>query len=470
MTNPGRLIAVGLLAMAAGATEGRAADGDPASWKVGVATVEITPERPTILLGYSGREGPFQSVSDDLSARALALEDFEGRRAVIVTADLVGFQAAIVTDAVAARIVERTGVPRDRLLFNASHCHTGPAVSLAPNATSNVVHSAMTPEQAEATVAYTRGLRDRLVELAERAIADLRPARLSRGVGRVGFPTNRRTPTPEGVVMRPNPKGPVDDAVPVLRIDSPEGAPLAVVFGCSCHAVAAGVQNAVSADYPGYARAVVEARLPGATALFLAGCGADANPEPWGAIEHAKTHGETLGREVCRVLDGTLAPVGGPLRTAYERVDLPLRKLSRDQIEGFLSRQGLAAPQARHMLEVLDAGDRPPSVYSAAVAVWRFGKDVTLVALPGEPVSEYAKLTRAALGPDGLWVSGYNDDCFGYLPTAEIVAEGGHEAIGVTLWAWSRDLAPMVGFFDAKVQDVVLDAVRRLAARTAETK
>jgi hypothetical protein len=454
----------GLLMLVAGFLAARTSEGGEPSWKAGVATAKITPERPLILLGYTSRDGPYEGVSDDLSARALALEDAGGRRAVLIAADLVGFQAAIVTDAVAGRIAERTGLARERLIFNASHTHAGPVVSLDPNLTLNVAHPSMTVEQAEATVAYTRRLQDQLVDLVERALAALQPARLSWGAGRTDVPTSRRLPKPEGVVMSPNPDAPVDDVVPVLRVDSPEGKPRAVVFGCSCHAVAAGGQNAISADYPGYARTVVEASHPGSTALFLAGCGGDANPEPRGTIEQARTHGEALGREVCRVLDGPLAAVDGPLQVAYAQVDLPLQTPSRERIKGYLDRPNFQAWQARHMLEVLDAGDPPPSRYTAPVAVWRLGEALTLVALPGEPVAEYASLLREALGPEGLWISGYNNDCFGYLPTAKVVAEGGHEAIGVTLWAWSRNLGPMVGFFEPRVQDVVVDAVRRLAS------
>ena len=467
-----RAVVVGILMLVVGVPAARALDGEPSPpWKAGTATVKITPERPLTLLGYTTRKGPFEGVSDDLSARALALEDAQGRRAVIVAADLVAFQSAIVTDAVTRRIAERTGLSRERLIFNASHTHTGPVVSLDPNLKLNVAHPDMTPEQAEATIAYTRRLQDQLVDLVERALTDLKPARLSWATGRTKVPTSRRLPRPEGVIMSPNPAAPVDDAVPVLRVDSPEGSPLAVVFGCSCHAVAAGFQNAISADYPGYARAVIEASHPGATAMFLAGCGGDANPEPRGTIEQARTHGEALGKEVCRVLDGPLTPVVGPLRVAYAQVDLPLQQLSREQIEGYRDRPNFQAWQARHMLEVLDAGERLPTRYTAPVAVWRFGKDLTLAALPGEPVAEYATLLRQALGPDGLWISGYNNDCFGYLPSAKVVAEGGHEAIGVTLWAWSRDLNSMVGFFEPRVQDVVVDAVRRLAKEAgAEVK
>jgi neutral ceramidase len=467
-----RAVVVGILMLVVGVPAARALGGEPSPpWKAGTATAKITPERPLTLLGYTTRKGPFDGVSDDLSARALALEDAQGRRAVIVAADLVAFQSAIVTDAVTRRIAERTGLSRERLIFNASHTHTGPVVSLDPNLKLNVAHPDMTPEQAEATIAYTRRLQDQLVDLVERALTDLKPARLSWATGRTKVPTSRRLPRPEGVIMSPNPAAPVDDAVPVLRVDSPEGSPLAVVFGCSCHAVAAGFQNAISADYPGYARAVIEASHPGATAMFLAGCGGDANPEPRGTIEQARTHGEALGKEVCRVLDGPLTPVVGPLRVAYAQVDLPLQQLSREQIEGYRDRPNFQAWQARHMLEVLDAGERLPTRYTAPVAVWRFGKDLTLAALPGEPVAEYATLLRQALGPDGLWISGYNNDCFGYLPSAKVVAEGGHEAIGVTLWAWSRNLNSMVGFFEPRVQDVVVDAVRRLAKEAgAEVK
>lgn len=459
---------VGILMLVVTAPESRGFDdGDaPPPWKAGTAVVKITPERPLILLGYTNRKGPFERASDDLSARALAVEDAQGRRAVLVAADLVGFQAAVVTDAVTRRIAERTGLGRERLIFNASHTHTGPVVSLDPNLKLNVAHPEMTAEQAEATIAYTRRLQDQLVELVERALAAMRPARFSWATGRTNVPTSRRLPKQEGVVMAPNPNAPVDDAVPVLRVDSPEGTPLAVVFGCSCHAVAVGAQNVLSADYPGYARAVVEARHPSATALFLAGCGGDANPEPRGTIESARKHGEALGREVCRVLDGPLAPVAGPLHVAYAQVDLPLQQLSREQIKGCLDRPNFQAWQARHMLEVLDAGGSLPTHYKAPLAVWRFGKNLTLAALPGEPIAEYATLLRQAVGADGLWIAGYNNDCFGYLPTARVVKEGGHEAIGVTLWAWSRNLSPMVGFFEPRVQDVVVAAVRRLANET----
>ena len=66
-----RAVVVGILMLVVGVPAARALDGEPSPpWKAGTATVKITPERPLTLLGYTTRKGPFEGVSDDLSARA----------------------------------------------------------------------------------------------------------------------------------------------------------------------------------------------------------------------------------------------------------------------------------------------------------------------------------------------------------------------------------------------------------------
>src|SRR6266566_9579010 len=82
-----------------------------AQWKAGVAVVKITPQRPVVMSGYASRTRPFERVETDLFAKALALEDGEGHRAVIVTMDLIGLSAAI-AEPVCARIGEKNGLKR----------------------------------------------------------------------------------------------------------------------------------------------------------------------------------------------------------------------------------------------------------------------------------------------------------------------------------------------------------------------
>src|SRR5262245_19283467 len=106
-----------------------AARADEPDWKVGLAQVKITPERPVFLAGYASRDRPFEKVTADLYAKALALEDRDGHLAVLVTTDLIGLSAAVV-EPVCARLADRAGLKREQVLLTASHVHTGPALSL----------------------------------------------------------------------------------------------------------------------------------------------------------------------------------------------------------------------------------------------------------------------------------------------------------------------------------------------------
>src|SRR6476646_10589793 len=64
-------------------------------WKIGLARVKITPPQPVFMAGYASRNKPYESVHDDLFAKALVLEDKSGARAVLITSDLIGFAAEI---------------------------------------------------------------------------------------------------------------------------------------------------------------------------------------------------------------------------------------------------------------------------------------------------------------------------------------------------------------------------------------
>jgi hypothetical protein len=432
-----------------GAAAAPAADAD---WKAGLATVKITPTQPVLLAGYAGRNKPFDSVADDLFAKALALEDGRGHRAVLVTTDLIGLRASY-AETVCERIGQKTGVKRSQILLNSSHTHAGPTLGLERARLGDLPAA-----DAERTVAYSRQLQDQLVQLAVDALARLEPARLSWGTGVATFVMNRREFTPAGVILGANPRGLADRSVPVLRVDGPDGKLRAVLFGCACHNTTLTAGNyAVSGDYAGYAQSHIEKRHPGATALFMIGCGGDANPYPRGTLDLAKLHGTSLGQEVYRVLDTKLQPVRGPLRTEFGHADLPLQAVpSREELQKLaLGRQSWQPSVARRMLAALERGDPLPRHYTCPLAVWQFGEDLTLVGLAGEVVVDYVASLEKALGPQRLWVAAYCNDVFGYLPSARVLQEGGYETRGLTSGG--------LGFFAPEAQDVVVDKVRNLA-------
>jgi hypothetical protein len=244
----------------------------------------------------------------------------------------------------------------------------------------------------------------------------------------------------------------------VLRIDSPDGKLRGVLFGASCHnTTLTGNDLKISGDFAGYAQVQIEQAHENAQAMFMQGCGGDANPYPRGSEEIASLHGRSLGDEVLRVLQTKLQPIRGSLRTVQREAELPLAPaLSREQIEA-LARDGSGWRQfvARKMRDELRAGEKLPPDYKAPVAVWQFGEDLTLVALPGEIVVDYVPMLETALGSQRLWIAAYSNDVFGYLPSAKVIEEGGYETRGL--------YAGGVGFFSMKAQDVLVKSAVELA-------
>ncbi|NOZ23114.1 MAG: hypothetical protein GXP25_18730 [Planctomycetes bacterium] len=426
-----------------------------AEWRVGLARVKITPEGPIRLDGYAERNRPSEGVLSDLYAKAMAIEDRDGHRAVLITADLIGF-AAPVGDAIRSAIAEKTGLTRKQILLNCSHTHSAPVVVLRGYRKPSV------PEGERRTVLrYNKNLRGQLADLAVAGLADLKPAVLSWGTGKVGFVVNRRERTRYGWRIGVNREGFADRTVPVLRVDSPDGALRAVVFGCACHGVTLTQDNyLVSGDYAGFAQEHIEKEYAGAQAMFMIGCAGSANPDPRGTADMARAQGKALGAEVCRVLTGDLKPVRGPLRTELARAEIPLAPTpSREELERIVKR-GPRPKQftARRMLAALAAGSIKalPTHYPMPIALWQFGDDLTLVGLSGEVVSEYVPLLRDALGPERLWLAAYCNDVFGYVVTAKILEEGGYE---------TRGLFHQIGFLSPKAQDTILTTVRDLAQK-----
>ena len=423
-----------------------------AQWKAGIASERVTPDQPLRMAGYAARVEVFQGVARDLFAKALVLEDEGGRRVALVTTDLIGIRAEIAR-AVVAKIPAAAGLGPGQVILSASHSHSGPDLLLDPSP-----RDGWSAADASATATYTRGLVDTLAVLIDRAARRLEPVRVSTGTGVAHFAMNRREFTASGVIIGVNPRGPVDRAVPVLRVDGADGRPRAVLFSYACHnTTLTGNNFQIAGDYAGYAQAEIERQVAGVQAMFMAGTGADANPYPRGTLELAERHGLELGGEVVRVaMQAKLREVRGPLRAVAVPVDLPLQARSRAELERIAAgKDSNHRTTAQQLLNRLGRGESPLTHYTAPVALWQFGEDLTLVALPGEVVVDYRYAIEKAIGPLNLWVVAYANDYYGYLPSPRVLEEGGYE---------TRGLFSGEGWFSAATSEALIAAVRRLAA------
>jgi len=449
LAKTGAAAALGLLAPL------HAADAAESGWRAGLARVCITPEQPVWMHGYATkvRFRPFVGKLNDLHAKAMALEDTAGNRAVLITVDLCVLRRKE-SEEVFRDLMQATGLERQQILICLSHTHSGPIVG-----TSDVSRFPMPEADRNRTIRYTATLRRKLVKVAADALGNLRPARLSYGVGKADFVVNRRLYDQNGKYrsMGPNRDKYVDRAVPVLRVDSPDGTRRALLFGCACHAVTLDGKNLrICGDYPGFAQQYIEDRHPGCQAMFATGFAGDANTDPRGTAQMARDQGRRLADEVCRVAEAKRQPVRGPLRLERTTVDLPLQQLPRKRLEQWAKGPGYMAHNAKRLLDLLAQKKPVPEHYRAPIAVWQFGRDLTLAALSGEVVSDYVPLLHKAIGSDRLWLAGYANCVFGYLPSARIVGEGGYEA---------RGLIVDIGFFSEQAEALVVATVKQLARK-----
>ncbi|MBY0459498.1 MAG: hypothetical protein K2V38_19420, partial [Gemmataceae bacterium] len=362
-------------------------------------------------------------------------------------------------DEVAAEVEKQHGLKRDQLVLSASHTHSGPVVR------ENLIDMyPLTKDDAAKVEAYTKALKAALVEVVGACVKDPQPASLRNGEGKATFAVNRREPTDKGIINGRNPAGPVDHSVPVLVAEGKDGKALAVVFGYACHNTTLdGLQW--SGDYAGYAQLAVEKALPGAVALFWAGCGADANPLPRRKVELAEQYGKELADAAVGALKGA-KPVTGKFAARYETITLKFESvLTKAQLGvDALSKTLAVQKRAERLLKELEANGTIADTYPHyPVQTWALGDQVLWVALGGEVVIDYAlRLKKDIPTSRTLWVMGYANDVMAYIPSARVLKEGGYEADS------SQIYYGMPGKWSTTIEDAIVGKTKELAAKVTQ--
>ncbi|MFO0944660.1 MAG: neutral/alkaline non-lysosomal ceramidase N-terminal domain-containing protein [Planctomycetota bacterium] len=430
------------------------------TWKAGVAKAVITPEKPVWLAGY-GTKRPPDGKLHDLWMKALALEDQDGRRAVLITSDFQGVPKSM-SDPVFAQLKQKFGLERHQVLFTFSHNHCGPRLG-----DDLVDYYPVEAEQVKLVNKYTAVMIERTVAMVGESLKQLAPASLQTGVGKTTFAVNRRNnPEPQvpAMLAAGTPlSGPVDHAVPVMTVTRPDGRIDAILFGYACHPTTLSFLTWCG-DYPGFAQLEIEAKHPGATAMFVNTCGGDQNPLPRRSVELCQRYGHMLAEAVEEVLARPLEPVTPGLRTAFAYVELPyLKVMSREEL--FEARQADNAIRARwasRMLEKLERGETFSPTYPYPIHAWRLGKEMLVIGMGAETVVDYALRFKREFGA-GTWVLGYCDDMIAYIPSRRVWEEGGYEG-GSNLFEYGRPALRWSG----DIEDRIVKIVHQLVAEVDE--
>jgi hypothetical protein len=212
-----------------------------------------------------------------------------------------------------ARLAQDPGLSPDAVFVNASHCHA----TVRTDSLDLVVDAVRAAWTSLVPVRAGAGLGE------ERRISENRRLKL-----RDGRETDMRRayalPPDEAVAA----VGPIDPRIGLLRLDrESDGRPLAVVYTFACHPIHNPPGKGSSADFPGYASALLEEALGhGALALFVQGCGGDINPLGYKEANppaDAEPLGNLLGLSTLRAWRQIVPEPSAPLRVALRVVSLP---------------------------------------------------------------------------------------------------------------------------------------------------
>ncbi len=378
-------------------------------FEAGVAVAEITPPLGAPMWGYTEGLRLAEGVRDPLHARVLALRS--GGVSVAVAALELG---RVPVPEACARIRERArkaGV--DHVFFCATHTHSGPVMEMPG-------------------LPYLDAMEQAIGDVVIEAAAKLAPARIGLGRGSIDIGHNRRVIKDGKCHMLwrnadREPTSPVDKEATLIRVETAQGKPMAVLVHYACHPVIFGSDHKqFSADWPGEMGRVVEAAV-GAPCFFLQGACGDINPyldkTPMdeGAVQSMRGEGRKAGEAVLKALQN-ITPCGHEtpaLAFREERVEAGLRwDLNNPEQAAVL--KNVYGPMYDVYLK-----DLKPDL-AVPVGALVINKQLALAFLPGEFFVQFQLDLKAASPLSNSLLCGYANEYHAYFPTVRGAATGGY--------------------------------------------
>jgi neutral ceramidase len=376
-----------------------------AQLRAAAVKVDITPQTSQWLLGYQARQS--DGVHDRIYHRVLALE--AGNASFyLISSDFCLFSPNF-NDAVMRELRDKTGIDPTHVWWSVTHTHAAPEIGPP-----DMYKALLGRSDHEWDRDYTTLVTNALIDAVKAAHDTLEPARVSVATTTANANINRRARDVDGKIsLGLNPDGPVDRQVNLIRVQKPDGTPMALVVNYAMHGTVMSGQNLkISGDAPGVVAAYVEEQL-GGTVLYVNGAAGNIAPiysvYADAASGHLSQFRVLLGD---RVLAAARAMPPGTdrvvIRHAQQIVETPRRGdlAWPDELAAYATpdRQRIKLP-----LRFLAIND---------TVIW---------SAPVEMFCDIAMNIRERSPFKQTFYFGYTNGWFGYLPTAKAFEEGGYE-------------------------------------------
>ncbi len=438
--------------------------------RAGWAEVETTPPPGLPMGGRGPRFTPGATILDPLSAQATVLEDPAGRRTLWISVDLIGL-SPIIAEPLRYDLSALTGIPIEAVILNFSHTHSGPMGGFEGYATT-------LPKPRELD-AYDGRLCQDIVRVALNAVENLQPVTVTeyRGMSLVGINRRRKHPSGE-IVMGPNPNGTHNSDLWVIDISATGSDDRCVIFNYGCHPVIVYgyAWDGISADFPGVCRNVLRSEL-GANVhcQFIQGLAGNVRPRVLADLDQGRFRkstpsdtvaaGTELAADIVRTLRGEGTRLALDIATAQGRFLAPRDQREIPPADHWRTLLGSDDELSRNLGgywgERLESGMPPVKAVPWPVGLIRLAEGRRIAWIAGEVLAEWLDLVRGWLDDPNLIAWGYCQEGRGYLPTDELLPEGGYEVDRANTYTTTGP-GPFAEGLDASARQTFLSLARQL--------
>ncbi len=384
------------------------------TFRAAVVKKNITPSDSQHLVGFDERKS--ESVNDSVFHRIVALDDGL-KQFFIVSTDLCLFSPSEY-DKVAARLQKEHQIDPIDIWWTVTHTHSAPEVGV-PGIYGTYLGDRI---QHEVDTVYTAMVEQKLIDGILEARKNLEPASLGVGWGFSRANINRRLLDSNGQAqLRPDPNGPVDHRIGLIRIDKESGAPLALISNYAIHGtVLSGNNLQISGDVQGAVSNYVEKEI-GVPLLFINGAAGDVTPI------HRFTNNPQEG-----FLEKFHALLGDKIIEANQRLCYTTNKIKLRS--GALTvetprKPGLGWPSD---LDAYTSTKDKIKMVRLPVRFLTINDDIAIWGAPIELFNTIATEVREDSPFQNTFFFGYTNGWLGYLPTASAWPHGGYEVNAVS--------------------------------------
>lgn len=387
---------------------------------------DITPKASLPLAGFCNRSSCYEDINSPLEADIIILQD-ASQRIILLSLDVL-YVGGTLKESILSK--SRGTIKENELFIWASHNHFAPSID--PDK----------PLIGICDVQYIEYVAERIATLIETLLRTTpKKVQLSYGASRdKNLVVNRRR---KGLILEkrsslyiphlgtkilPNKKQYRDGKITTILLqDQESGQPIALIWSFACHPVSSPGKNTVRAEYPGEIRKMLrthfQSEIP---VVFLQGFSGDIRPPSLAKFPRK-------GGIKKKIEHVALKTIYGNYFDSFDETDWSNHILSLWNVMKSASRiedrerlgSGLNTKTAELNLKDLGiAKDKKLKICSIKIGKLR------IISFSAEVVAEWERIITNIFPNDILIFTGCFEDVFGYIPTEEMILDGGYEVEG----------------------------------------